>query len=341
MRLLILLCFPFISFCQKKDTITIAAVGDIMIGTNFPSKAYLPPNDGKDIFTPVLDHLISADLTFGNAEGTFLDSGGTVKKCSDSTKCYAFRQPTRYAKYLYDAGFDVISIANNHVGDFGDAGRRGTVHALESAGLEYAGLVSIPFSVFDRDSVRYGFCAFAPNTGTMSLNNIDSAVAIVAHLDSLCDIVIVSFHGGAEGATKNHVIKGTEIFLGENRGDLVRFSHAVIDAGADIVLGHGPHVTRALELYKEKLIAYSLGNFATYARFNLKGRNGIAPILKARLTRDGKFIDGSIIPVQQLGEGGPTMDPEGKVIKEIQTLTKEDFPQTPLIIRDDGQVNPR
>lgn len=325
------------SLQAQVDTITIAGVGDIMIGTNYPA-GHLPPNDGKTIFDPVKQYLQAPDLTFGNTEGTFLDSGGTVKGCSDPTKCYAFRQPTRYAQYLVDAGFDVVSMANNHVGDFGEQGRTSSSATLSKAGLQFAGLVSKPYVIFTHNGVKYGFTAFAPNSGTQDIRDIAAAKKVVAMLDSACEIVIVSFHGGGEGSTRNHVTRQTEMFLGENRGNVYEFSHAVIDAGADIVFGHGPHVTRAVELYKDRFIAYSMGNFCTYSRFNLKGNGGYAPIIYVDIDKTGKYLGGKIIPIIQPGEGGPVLDPAKQAIKEIQTLTKADFPDSKLDISDDGAI---
>ena len=118
-------------------------------------------------------------------------------------------------------------------------------------------------------------------------------------LDDSCDIVIVSFHGGAEGADYQNVTRETETFYGENRGNVYEFSHRMIDAGADIVFGHGPHVTRAIEVYKDRFIAYSLGNFCTYRRFNLTGPNGFAPLLRVKTDTFGKFVEADIIPVYQ------------------------------------------
>lgn len=322
----------------RTQRLRIIGVGDIMLGTNYPSPNYLPPNDGKDLLAPVAHVLRDADITFGNLEGVLLNGEGTAKKCSDPTKCYAFRSPEHYAQYLVDAGFDVLSIANNHVGDFGEEGRQRTVQALQDHGLEFAGVLSHPYVLFERDSVRYGFCAFAPNTGTVQLNDIPNALAIVQHLDSLADVVIVSFHGGAEGRTYRHVTRSTELFLGENRGDPYAFARAVIDAGADIVFGHGPHVTRAIDLYKDRFIAYSLGNFATYARFNLTGPNGLAPIIRVHTDKDGRFIEAEIISIKQEGEGGPILDEENGALHEIIELTAKDIPEAPLSIGLDGSV---
>ncbi|HEY8401445.1 MAG TPA: CapA family protein, partial [Cytophagaceae bacterium] len=229
----------------KKDTISIIGVGDIMIGTNYPSPKYLPPDDGKNLLAPVADILRDADVTFGNHEGTLMNDLGIPKKCQDTTKCYAFKSPEHYVNYLVDAGFDLISIANNHFGDFGEPGRQRTIKVLQDAGLKCAGSLTLPYTILEKDGVTYGLAAFAPNTGTCSINDHELAKKTVAHLDTLTDIVIVSFHGGAEGKNYQHVTRKTEMFYGENRGNVYQFAHDMIDAGADIIFGHGPHVTRA------------------------------------------------------------------------------------------------
>ena len=311
----------------------------MMLGTNYPSTQYLPPNDGKDILLPVKNILINANITFGNLEGSVLDSGGYPKSCKDPSKCYVFRMPTRYVNYLKDAGFDVVSNANNHAGDFGDIGRTSTMNTLKNAGIFYAGQTAMPYTTFEMEGIKYGFCAFAPNSGTMDIRNIAEAKKIVEHLDSISDIVIVSFHGGAEGGTHRHVTRNTEIFLGEDRGNVYNFSHTLIDAGADIIFGHGPHITRAVELYKNRFIAYSMGNFCTYARFSLSGYAGVAPIIKLFVTKKGEFIKGQIYAIKQLGEGGPLIDDSNKVIKEIIELTTSDFPETGLLIKETGEIS--
>ena len=120
-------------------------------------------------------------------------------------------------------------------------------------------------------------------------------------LSDTCDVVIVSFHGGAEGADFQHVPKAMEIFHGENRGDVYNFAHTMIDNGADVVFGHGPHVTRAIEVYQDRFISYSMGNFCTYGRINLAGPNGLAPIVKINVDTTGRFLSGRIIPVTRHG----------------------------------------
>ena len=345
MRIFILLLIIGLAFCcygqrSKKDTITIIGVGDIMLGTSYPS-GYLPPNDGKDLLTPVEKVLQNASVTFGNYEGTLFDGTGIPKQCSNPALCFAFKSPERYAQYLKRAGFDLMSVANNHSGDFGPAARTRTMEVLQANGIASSGSTAKPFVVLEKAGIKYGLASFAPNNGTQSIHNYKQAKKIVSFLDSLCDIVIVSFHGGAEGKTKQHVPRQKEIFLGENRGDVYQFSRVVIDAGADIVFGHGPHVTRAVDLYKDRFIIFSLGNFATYGRFNLDGPAGIAPIMKVFVDSNGKFLKGQIIATKQIGEGQPVLDESGAVIEKIRQLTAEDFPETLLRISEEGLIRKR
>jgi hypothetical protein len=319
-------------------TVKIMAVGDVMLGTNFPDSTYLSPDDGKELLLPVKKIISKGDVSFANLEGVFLTGEGEIKKCQDSTKCYAFKMPDHYVDYFVDAGFNLLSIANNHIRDFGATGTANTVRLLDSSGIHYAGLVEYPYVTFEKDGIRYGFAAFAHNKGTVKMNDYANARKIISHLDSISDIVIVSFHGGAEGVAMRHITRETEIFLEEDRGNPYEFARMAIDAGADLVLGHGPHVPRAVDLYKGRFIAYSLGNFATYKRFNLSGMNGIAPILELNLSESGEFISGKIHSIRQIGEGGPVPDKYHRALKEIKKLTEEDFPECTLKIGADGTI---
>jgi len=324
---------------QKQRSLVITGVGDIMFGTTYPSRRFLPRHDDPLVLLGDLaDSLAMSDITFGNLEGSFLDKGDPAKKCRDTTICYLFRMPERYAGALRVAGFDILSLANNHFGDFGQASRNRTMELLDSLEIEYAGLIEKPWAIFARDSVVYGFCAFAPNAGTVSITDIPSAERLVRFLSDTCDIVIVSFHGGAEGAEHQHVTRKEEISFGENRGNVYEFSHRLIDAGADIVFGHGPHVTRAVEVYRERFIGYSLGNFCTYGRFNLSGPNGIAPVIKVNVDMTGRFLSARIIPVFQVYNGGVRVDPDKRVIRKIRELTAMDFPESVIDISDDGEI---
>jgi poly-gamma-glutamate capsule biosynthesis protein CapA/YwtB (metallophosphatase superfamily) len=309
-----------------------------MPGTNFPSAKYLPPDSGKNIFTPVLSVLKDADITFGNLEGCLMNEGGSVKKCQDSSKCYAFRIPVYFAGIIKEAGFDLLNLANNHSGDFGEAGRISTMKTLDSLGLFYAGLTTCSSVIFTCNELKIGFCGFSPFTGTMDMMAMDTVKKIVSTLDSVCDIVIVSMHAGAEGGKYNHVTRQPEVFYDEDRGNVFEFAHSVIDQGADIVFGHGPHITRAVELYKNRLIAYSLGNFCTYARFNLKDANGVAPIIKVFTNSKGEFLKAKVFSIMQTGEGGPLPDNSNEAVLQMIELTQTDFPENQLLIQKNGHI---
>jgi len=324
---------------KRLERFSIIGVGDIMPGSNYPGEGSLPPDDGKYIFDGVKEYLQDADITCGNLEGTLLDRGGTPKKCRDSSgNCHSFRIPTRYAGYMAEAGFDFLNLANNHSGDMGSEGRESTYETLKKFEIEFAGTIEYPTAVLEKDGMKYGFAGFAPNTGTVSILNLDRAQEIVEGLKKKCDIVIVFFHGGAEGLSAQRVTGRDETYLGEKRGNVVEFSHAVIDAGADAVFGSGPHVTRAVELYKGRIIAYSLGNFCTYGKFGLNGQMGLAPILKVYVNRKGEFLEGKIIPVKQVRRGFPVYDESNSIIKTMINLMEKDFPETGLEISDDGII---
>ncbi|MFD0863598.1 CapA family protein [Sungkyunkwania multivorans] len=319
----------------KIDTLSFMAVGDIMMGTDFPDASYLPEK-GAYPFQKVDSVFRKTDILFGNLEGTLTDEGENAKHCKDPKKCYSFRSPEYLGSHLQRAGFDVMSIANNHIGDFGDVGISNTISTLDSLGIANAGVYDKTFTTFTKDSIKYGFCAFAPNTDTPKIQNYKKAIARVKMLKDSCDIVIVSFHGGAEGTDHLNVTRKTEKFYGEDRGNVYEFAHKMIDAGADIIFGHGPHITRAVEVYKNRFIAYSLGNFCTYKRFNLNGVKGYAPIVEVRTTKDGIFLEGKVHSAKQLDGVYPFMDKKEGALSEIKRLTAMDFPETGLIFTEDG-----
>jgi poly-gamma-glutamate capsule biosynthesis protein CapA/YwtB (metallophosphatase superfamily) len=251
--------------------------------------------------------------------------------------CYVFRSPTRYANFLRDAGFDVMSLANNHAQDFGDPGRDSSMRALDSVGIHHSGREG-DVAEWTTRGRRFALVAFAPNVGSHQLNELDRAQQVVKGLAATHDIVIVSFHGGAEGDGASKLPFARESYAGEDRGDVVEFARATIDAGADLVIGHGPHVMRAVELYRDRLIAYSLGNFATYYGISVNGIRGISGVLATRLADDGRFIDARFAPTVQIRPAGPQPDPERRAVIQLRDLTAEAFPDGALEIAIDGTI---
>jgi poly-gamma-glutamate capsule biosynthesis protein CapA/YwtB (metallophosphatase superfamily) len=311
-------------------------VGDIMLGTDFPQNI-LPDDDGVGFLAGVTPFLSAPDVAFGNLEGVLQDGGEPVKQCKDTRICFLFRTPTRYAAYLARAGFDVMSLANNHARDFGETGRSSSMAALDAVGIRHSGREGTTAS-WIANGRRVALVAFAPNVGSNSLNDPQIGVPLVTQLAATHDIVIVSFHGGAEGNGAEVLPFAREIFAGEDRGDVVQFAHAMVDAGADLVLGHGPHVVRAMELYRDRLIAYSLGNFATYYGISVEGNRGIAPILLCSLDDEGRFVSGRIQSTVQIRPAGPSTDPANAVIDLLRTLTQAAFPDGALDVREDGSL---
>ncbi len=318
-------------------TLRLRAVGDLMISTDFPSGAENP--DIATTFVDVAAWLKDADLTFGNLEGPVCD-GGKTTKCKPGHKpgsCYAFRTPSRHAPLYKDAGFDVMSTANNHAGDFGPACRLQTESTLDRLGIAHTGRPG-DIATLTANGLKIAVVGFHTSRNSHYVNDHEQAALLVRALATEHDIVIVSFHGGAEGSKALHVPHGGERFYGENRGDLRAFTHTVVDAGADLVLGHGPHVLRGMEVYKGRLIAYSLGNFATYGRFNLSGNLGVGAVLEATLDKEGRFAGGKLLPTRQEGEGVPVRDEAGTAVDLVRSLSAEDFPGTAVLVAQDGSL---
>ena len=309
----------------------------MMIGTDYP-KNHLPDDDGVSFFAHVTPILSSVDLAVGNLEGTLVDGGEPGKKCKNINACYLFRSPTRYAQHYKDAGFDALSVANNHARDFGEDGRTATMQALDAVGIHHSGRAG-EFASFESNGLSIAFLAYAVTQKSNLLHEYELAEETVSAFAATHDIVIVTFHGGAEGASMMHVPFAEEEYYGEPRGDVARFSRSMVDAGADLVLGHGPHVVRGMERYKDRLIAYSLGNFATYYGISVEGVKGIAPILIATLDEEGRFIEGEIISTVQLRPDGPSIDPEQRALNLIRGLSIEDFKDPGLTFHPDGRIS--
>lgn len=316
------------------DTITIAMNGDMMLGSLKPNRI-LPENDGKDLLRDCSEITRSADVACGNLEGVLADEGSTRK--APGPLSFSFMMPTRYVNLLVDAGYDFMGIANNHIYDFWDAGTQSTIKTLRNAGIGVAGTKDCETSIKEINGVKYGFCAFGHEDYSLKTQDTATVRHIITDLRPQCDILIVCFHGGAEGTSCRHVPQGKEYFHGMDRGDVRQFAHMSIDCGADIVYGHGPHVPRGMELYNDHLIAYSLGNFATLG-MSTAAQTGYAPLLVARLDGNGKFIDGKIHSFIQGHRTGPRRDATNAVPREIRELSISDFKDNKLEIANDGTL---
>lgn len=307
-----------------------------MMGSDYPSNN-LPPNEGKNLFKAIASVLKNADLTLGNLEGTLLTGGVCAKKVQKG-RCYAFRTPPGWAMNLLDVGFDYMNLANNHMNDFSAGGIKATQDALSDAGLVYGG-AHRKVGQFEINDNKIAIVSFSTSPNTNSVFEIPKAQRIVAEQAKLNDIVIVSFHAGGEGVKFLHTRDTFEYYMGWPRGNVVKFARAVVDSGADLVWGHGPHVPRAMEIYRDRLIAYSLGNFCTWG-FNLGDERGYAPILKVVLDSSGVFQGGEIISALQRTYKNLTLDSLHRAAKLIKKLSVEDFPESTPLISDQGIIFP-
>ncbi len=341
------------------ESVTLAFTGDINLGTT-TLPGGVPPQDGRGLLDAARPHL-TGDLVVGNLEGVFADSG-VSEKCIDRqalarmrragrepteppvrANCYAFRTPTSLAPRLREAGFTHLNLANNHSGDLGPAGRASTLAALESMGLTHYG----PLGSIAVDTIRRGdsvsvvaLVGFTTYPFAYNLLDIERSAAVVDSVRKAVDVLVVTFHGGGEGAKAVTTADGPEFLGSEPRGDLRRWARAVIDAGADAVVGHGPHVLRGIEFHRGRPIAYSLGNFATYRGFNVDGVRGLTGVLQLRLSGRGEFQGGRFVPMTQRPRRGPEPDPDAAALTLLRRLSREDFGAGAARIAPDGTILP-
>jgi Bacterial capsule synthesis protein PGA_cap len=321
----------------KRVTVTIAAVGDTALGVT----PVLPPDPGS--YLAAVKPELVGDVVFGNLEGTLTDVAESPKCGAGSSECFAFRAPPEYARYLARAGFTVMSNANNHSFDFGEAGEEETIAALRRTGIAQTGLPE-EITVVHAGGRKVAFVGFAPYSNTASLTDLEEAADLIRRADEQADIVVVAFHAGAEGSDAQHVTGAEEEYLGEDRGNPELFAHRAIDAGADLILGSGPHVLRGIEVYRRRLVAYSLGNFSGYHNFSLEGPLGVSAVLHVSLSAAGEFRAGRLASLRLVEEGRPVPDPEAAGAAEIAALSEEDFSARAVTVGPDGRLrapNPR
>lgn len=265
---------------EKETEVTLGFVGDIMMDRGV--KTSVIKNFGGDynkLFAEA-DTLEDPDIMFGNLEGPISDKGVKVGSI------YSFRMDPLGTGALKDAGFDIVSFANNHVGDYSDAAFLDTLGRLEEDNILYAGAgenyteASRP-TIIERDGIKIGYLAMSDvgpefmkatdvKPGILLANdkNLD---AIVRSAKELTDVLVVSIHWGDEYKPHN---KRQETL-----------AKRMIDNGADIIAGHHPHVPQDVATYKEGLIIYSLGNFVFDQSFSHDTMGGL--YAEVTVTKDG------------------------------------------------------
>lgn len=314
--------------------VSVAAVGDTVMGT---PEFGLPPAGGSTLFNGVKP-LLKGDVVFGNLESAL--ATGPSAKCGSGSggSCYAFASPPSYARNLKNAGFTVMSIANNHSNDWGGAGIRSTVRALDAVGILHAGRPGEIAVQTLPNGTKVAIVGLAPYAWSQNSLDIPGAQRLVRKAAGMAPIVIASFHGGAEGTAYRSVPQGAETYLGEPRGETRRLARGLVDAGADLVIGHGPHVMRGMEFRNGRLIAYSLGNFLGYKVFGTASYAGQSGVLKVKLAPDGRFESGSLAPVRLSGDGVPS--PGGSSVRDVAALSRTDFRRSAAKLSGGGAITP-
>jgi hypothetical protein len=269
----------------KLSPITLAACGDVMMQN---VDAGRPINDQAlmSFMAAASPWFKSADIGFVNLEGPV---GGSQPKPCSSANCYRFRQGPLTPSALAAHGVNLASLANNHANDMGPSGHASTLASLDQAGVRGAGLPSRPSTRWTQSGRSIEMLAFTANSFAPDFRRPE-ALAAISQAKARSDLVLVSVHMGCEGESCARLQGGREIYLGEDRGDPKSFGAAAVDAGADLVLGSGPHVPRAMALRNGHLIAYSLGNCAVGPGISSAGKAGWAPVLWTALDGQGKLI---------------------------------------------------
>lgn len=245
------------------------ATGDVMLGRSVRTQTEKSANPLYP-FLFVKDLLQAADITVINLENPLIDP------CPKSDTGMKFCAPAAAAQALAQAGVDAANLANNHAKNYGDAGYQSTFAALRSSGIR-------PFdnqqsTIIEKNGVKFGFLGLDLVSSTPDQEKI---LRQVNNLNAEVDVLVVSVHRGAEYAAAP--AESEKLFL-----------YSVIDAGADLIIGHHPHVVQEVEIYKNVPIAYSLGNFVFDQMWSEPTRHGLI----AKFIFHGKqFVEYDLIPI--------------------------------------------
>ena len=320
---------------STSSTVVIGWVGDITPGSRYGTL----PGDGRALFAAVRALLLRPEVMVANLEGT-LGTEGTGKCPPGAPACFAFQAPPATARGLRWAGIDVVNLANNHSFDYGPDGRRQTLAALKGAGLAVTGLPD-QIGVVRRGGIRVAFVGFSTYPWGPDLRRPGEVAALVSRATREADVVVAVMHAGAEGSDHAHTPRGPEYAYGEARGDVRAFARQAIDAGADLVLGSGPHVLRGLERYRDRLIAYSLGNFAGVRNFSTAGHLSLSAMLTVRVSRRGRFLSGRLVPLRLSPSGTPYPDGSRAALRFVDGLAAADFGASAARIDAHGAIRQR
>lgn len=320
-------------------SVTVCAGGDVMLGSNLDttwlrtaqsvsgSRTLLP--DPDTLLAPLAPLVGDADVVLLNVEGA-IGSGPAGRKCRPgSTRCYAFRQDPGAAAALrrFAPHAEVVgNVANNHAMDAGASGFLETVRHLREARVHAVGADTLPALVPLRTGDTLAILGFSVFSAGPDARDLASVARHVARAAEAYGRVVVSLHVGAEGRAAQRTPDATERFAGEDRGNPVAIARTAVDAGANLVIGHGPHVLRAMEWRGHSLVAYSLGNLATYGPFSREPPLDRGAVLCAVLGENGDVRQAELRATHQERPGLPFPDPHHAAFGLVDSLSALDFP---------------
>ena len=339
-----------------RGPVRVCAGGDVTLGTNLDTAwtrvasarlrtQFGQRDDPATLLAPLRPLVSDAELVLVNVESA-IGAGPAPSKCSPrSTNCYAFRSPPSSAPALRGlrAGGTVIgNVANNHALDAGSPGRASTIAALRRAGVVVTGADTIATPVRTRAGDTIGVLGFYTSDSTPDARDTAAVRRLVARAFDRYPAVIVTMHLGAEGSGAQRTSDAAERFLGIDRGNPVAFAEAAVQGGAALVIGHGPHVLRAVE-WRERgaLIAYSLGNLVTYGPFRLREPANRGAVLCTTLDQRGRPGSAELRATQQLAPGVMRADASARAAALVDSLGRLDFPLTGARVQGGGRLEAR
>lgn len=336
--------------------VRICAGGDVTLGTNLDTSwtkhasrtlkrtiIALPSPDS--LLMPLRPLVADAEVVLLNVEGAIGEGDTTVDKCAGSTGgCYALRMPVsagQAIRRLNARALVVANLANNHARDAGAEGLAETVRALRDAGVAVTGLDTLATVVATPGGDSVAFLGFSTSGGVTDVRDLDAVRRHVARAAAANRRVVVTMHLGAEGVTAQRTRDSTERFMNGTRGNPVAFGRAATEAGAQLVIGHGPHVMRALEWRKDALVLYSLGNLVTYGPFSHREPMRRGAIACMAVDGRGAIHDPVLRATMQLAPGHVRADRAQRALRLADSLSTLDFPETGARIARDGTVRRR
>jgi len=339
-----------------RGPVRVCAGGDVTLGTNLDTAwmrvasarlraRFRQRDDPASLLVPLRPLVADAELVLLNVESA-IGAGNAPTKCgARSTNCFAFRAPPSSAtalRALHRRGTVIGNIANNHARDAGSDGRDSTIAALARAGVVVTGADTIASAVPTAAGDTIGVLGFYTSDSTPDARDTAAVRRHVARAAERYPAVIVTMHLGAEGRDAQRTSDSSEHFLGLDRGNPVAFAEAAVRGGAALVVGHGPHVLRAIE-WREggALIAYSLGNLLTYGPFRLREPSNRGAILCATLDRRGRPRDAELRSTQQLAPGVMRRDASRRALGLVDSLSRLDFPATGARVVRTGRLQSR